>query len=53
MLKDLLFYVVAGNGITLLAVLAEVGPAVILLSSTLIPPIILIFIILSTKLPAG
>ena len=40
--KDIIFYVVAGNVIALIAGLAGASLAVILFSSLLIPPIILI-----------
>jgi len=44
MLKDFVFYVVAANVIALIAVLAGASLAVILFSSLLIPPILLIII---------
>ena len=42
MLKDLIFYTVAANVIALITVLAGASLAVILFSSLLIPPVILI-----------
>lgn len=44
MMKDFIFYAVAANVIALIAVLAGANLAVILFSSLLIPPIILIII---------
>ncbi len=44
MLKDFVFYIVAANVIALIAVLAGASLAVILFSSLLIPPILLIII---------
>ena len=44
MLKDFVFYAVAANVIALIAALAGASLAVILFSSLLIPPILLIII---------
>jgi hypothetical protein len=44
MLKDFVFYAVAANVIALIAVLAGASLAVILFSSLLIPPILLLII---------
>ena len=44
MLKDFVFYAVAANVIALIAALAGASIAVILFSSLLIPPILLIII---------
>jgi len=44
MMKDFIFYAIAANVIALIAALAGASLAVILLSSLLIPPVILILI---------
>jgi hypothetical protein len=44
MMKDFIFYAIAANIIALIAALAGASLAVILFSSLLIPPIILILI---------
>ena len=44
MLKDLVFYAIAANVIALIAALAGAGLMVILFSSLLIPPLLLIII---------